>query len=259
MSPGTSSSRGGRELRVFLESKHQTTSNGRAGSVVYKYDPTLSWGPDKVATSVSSSNSSQYADRETTHQANEDRVIMTRVGLRIPTGLSFDEWKRAGQQLSGIIDSSAWCLGDWLVHGKHQYPNRYMKAIKEAGLRYQTLRNYAWVSRRFSLDRRRSRLSFQHHAEVASLPAEQQDRWLDDAENNMWTRSRLRAQVRSANSLHDQTTRAEMIPRVQVASGRMERWKRAAHQDGDDFERWLLGVLDHAAEMTLNEGVSSDP
>src|SRR6266545_6028251 len=94
----------------------------------------------------------------------DDRVLMTRVGLCIPADLSYEDWERAGSQLAGIVDSSSWWLGDWLVYGKKQYSDRYRRAIHAAGLQYQTLRNYAWVARRFELNRRRPKLSFQHHA-----------------------------------------------------------------------------------------------
>ena len=41
-------------------------------------------------------------------------------------------------------------------------------------LDYQTLRNYAWVARRFAMSRRRDTLSFGHHAEVPALPEPEQ-------------------------------------------------------------------------------------
>ena len=52
-------------------------------------------------------------------------------------------------------------------------------------LDYQTLRNYAWVARRFPAGRRRAGVSFAHHAEVARLPEPEQDYWLRRAEDPM--------------------------------------------------------------------------
>src|SRR3954451_19114032 len=74
------------------------------------------------------------------------RTRMTRVGLRISHELSFEMWEQCGRRLSEVVDSSAWCLGDWLVYGKSRFPDRYELAIRAAGLQYQTLRNYSWVS-----------------------------------------------------------------------------------------------------------------
>ncbi len=64
------------------------------------------------------------------------------------------------------------------------------------------MRQITWVCREFpngDLSRRRDNLSFSHHLEVAGLekPAEQ-DRWLDLAEGNGWTREELRAALREA-------------------------------------------------------------
>ena len=70
---------------------------------------------------------------------------------------------------------AAWCLGDWLVFGEQAYAGRYRQAIERTSLDYQTLGNYAWVAKRFSLSRRRDELSFGHHSEVAALPEPEQD------------------------------------------------------------------------------------
>ncbi|WP_189936054.1 LmbU family transcriptional regulator [Streptomyces sulfonofaciens] len=180
---------------------------------------------------------------------------MTKVGLRFPTELSFAEWERAGHHLSRIVDSSSWCLGDWLMYGKEHYADRYQRAIRAAGLQYQTLRNYAWVSRQFPLNRRRARLSFQHHAEVASLSTEKQDMLLDQAERLRWTTKQLRSHIQDARSQANGGAREEfaLIPRIQVPSSRLVSWRRAAHQTGIEFDRWVLTALDRAAEQALGE------
>lgn len=46
--------------------------------------------------------------------------------------------------------------------------------------------------RRFELSRRRGKLSLQHHAEVASLPVNEQEYWLDQAEQHGWSRNHFR-------------------------------------------------------------------
>ncbi len=187
-----------------------------------------------------------------------EQVLMSGVGLRISNDLSFEEWEKAGRQLSGIVDSSSWWLGDWLVYGKKNFSDRYVRAIRAAGLQYQTLRNYAWVSRRFDLTRRRSRLSFQHHAEVASLPTEEQDWWLDRAEQATWTTKQLRTQIRAvrvdaAGGEVAAKEQAAMIPRIEVPNRRLVWWRKAADQSGFDFDRWVLDTLDRAAEQALRE------
>jgi hypothetical protein len=180
------------------------------------------------------------------------QVMTTRVGLRMPSGASFAEWEQAGRQLSGIVDSSSWWLGDWLVFGKDHYMDRYQHGIRAVGLQYQTLRNYAWVSRRFEFDRRRPALTFQHHAELASLPLDQQETWLDRAEQNRWTTKQLRRAIRASREPEKQTgTAVEPIRRLELPGSRLGRWHQAAEQLGIDFDQWVMASLDSAAARVV--------
>jgi len=128
----------------------------------------------------------------------DDVVVIPKRGLRLPRQLPFDRWLSVGRQLSDIYTSSAWCLGDWLVYGERAYRDRYHEAVAQTALDYQTLRNYAWVVKRFPLARRRGTLSFGHHAEVAALPEAEQDFWLRKAEESGWPVRRLRLEVRTS-------------------------------------------------------------
>src|SRR5918997_1429511 len=101
-----------------------------------------------------------------------------RSGLSLPSEMTFDSWRELGSRVIHIANCSAWWLGDWIVYGEQSYGDRYEQAITDTSLRYQTLRNYAWVARRFPMSRRRDTLSFGHHAEVAGLPDDEQDMWL---------------------------------------------------------------------------------
>jgi hypothetical protein len=190
--------------------------------------------------------------RPSRDRQSSDQVLMTEVGLRIPASLSFEDWERAGYQLSRIVNSSLWCLGDWLVYGKKTYTDRYMRAIRAAGLRYQTLRNYAWVSRRFEWNRRRHQLTFQHHAEVASMPVEKQEMWLDEAERQTWTTKQLRAHIKDQREERDREP-ASPIPRIEVLRSRLDLWRKAADCTGTKLDDWMLGALDRAAEEILSE------
>lgn len=183
----------------------------------------------------------------------DNQVLMTGVGLRIPTNLSFEDWERAGYQLSGIVNSSLWCLGDWLVYGKKTYTDRYMRAVRAAGLQYQTLRNYAWVSRRFEWNRRRQQLTFQHHAEVASMPVEKQEMWLDEAERRTWTTKQLRSHIKDRREEERGREAASPIPRIEVVRSRLDLWRKAADSVGTKLDDWMLCALDRAAEEILSE------
>lgn len=190
------------------------------------------------------------------HPPHCGRLLTTKVGLQIPADMTFEDWEQAGRKLSGILDSSSWWLGDWLVYGKDHYTDLYQRGIRAAGLSYQTLRNYAWVSRRFDFDRRRSALSFQHHAELASLPLGEQELWLDRAEQMKWTTKQLRNAIRDARADEGRDGRQiEATRRLAVPGDRIQWWHKAAEHSGIDFEQWVLATLDHAAERVLEDAI----
>lgn len=192
--------------------------------------------------------------RAVTGRHSPEQILTTRVGLQFPSKLTFEQWAEAGRRLSGLVSSFAWCLGDWLIYGKENYNNRYLEAIERIGLDYQTLRNYAWVTRRFPASRRRESLSFQHHAEVASLPPAEQDAWLDRAEQRGWSKSQLRQQVRRARDAHESTgATALMLPRLRLEEDRLATWHVAAARTGSDLANWIVTTLDREAARTLGD------
>lgn len=186
-------------------------------------------------------------------QPRKGQVLTTKVGLQMPAKMAYDEWERAGRQLADVLDSSSWWLGDWLVYGKDHYTDRYQRGIRAAGLSYQTLRNYAWVSRRFDLTRRRAALSFQHHAELASMQVTEQDLWLDRAEAQQWTTKQLRCAIRAERRGEPQPAAAEPSRRLEVPGSRLQWWHKAAEQLGVDFEQWVTAALDSAAANALED------
>jgi hypothetical protein len=175
--------------------------------------------------------------------------MSSRVGLSFPDDLRYEEWEDAGTRLVRIADSAAWCLGDWLILGENKFNERYRRAADNVGLEYQTLRNYAWVARKFQLPRRRPALSFQHHAEVASMDVEAQDRWLSLAEENSWSRNQFRRQIRE---LACRSEAAEApVARLTVAQEHLNRWREAAARSSQSVDSWLVSTLNSAADQVF--------
>ncbi|MFI1018481.1 LmbU family transcriptional regulator [Streptomyces sp. NPDC020965] len=200
-----------------------------------------------------------------------DRLTVPKAGLEFPPKMPFDSWLEIGAQLSTLATSSAWCLGDWLNYGEASYVGRYREAIEHSSLDYQTLRNYAWVTRKFALHRRRENLSFGHHAEVAALPEPEQDFWLQKAEDLRWSRNQLRRQIRASLSERESERSgpsSEGAPvrkggvsnsptqilsvRLNLSQQQMETCLSAADRAGVSFEDWALRVLDQTARTELS-------
>ncbi|MEV0443319.1 LmbU family transcriptional regulator [Streptomyces spectabilis] len=186
-----------------------------------------------------------------------DRLLLSgsaltrRTGLLLPEDFTFSRWQSTGRQLFLIADSSAWWLGDWLIFGRERYPDRYRQAISETGLDYKTLRNYAWVAGKIPFSRRRARLSFQHHAEVAALQPGQQDQWLSLAEQADWTRSDLRRAIRRTLGRTESLEEGETMVSLRTTEERERAWTLAATQAGKSLSEWILEVLNEAASRSV--------
>jgi hypothetical protein len=176
----------------------------------------------------------------------------TRTQLRLPDRLPSAEWVRIGQQICLIADASCWWLGDWLVYGQDKFPDRYRRAMVGTALDYQTLRNYAWVARRFAPSRRRDSLSFQHHAAVAALAEPDQDLWLVRAAAFGWSLRQLRTHLQQAR----QDCAGPQLPpgvvlTIQVPGDRRQRWEAAAQRRELELLPWAVAVIDQAADQAL--------
>ncbi|WP_165821706.1 clorobiocin biosynthesis transcriptional regulator CloE [Streptomyces roseochromogenus] len=173
-------------------------------------------------------------------------VSAERTRLQIPRDLSLEAWCRLGGRILAVCDSSAWWIGDWLVFGQNQYGDRYRRAMKETKLDYQTLRNYAWVARKFEPSRRRDGLTFQHHMEVAALSEAEQDHWLDFAVRLNWSRNELRKQIRASMSGEEGDLRRQVQLSLQLDELRLERWREAARRSNLTLTDWISSVVDEA-------------
>jgi hypothetical protein len=209
------------------------------------------------------------------HVLGGDAVVLPGKGLRIPRHLSFERWLAVGTKLSEIHTSSAWCLGDWLLHGSTAYSGRYKNAVEQTSLDYQTLRNYAWVARRIPLSRRRDSLSFGHHAEVAALPEVEQDFWLRKAEELCWPVRQLRHEVRAsirersagegmardedhgAGQLRPPGSEEHAKLHIQITRWQLESYQDAANRADLTVEEWAVLALAHAARHQLVKPGSS--
>ncbi|GGS43827.1 LmbU family transcriptional regulator [Streptomyces violaceus] len=236
--------------------------------------------------SVRSQKDESLVKREKSPRATFDTSsFVTSKGLLLPKRMVFEKWVGIGSYLSHIVSASAWCLGDWLVYGEATFNGRYQDAIELTSLDYQTLRNHAWVARRFPMSRRRDKLSFTHHAEVAALAEPEQDFWLRKAEENRWSAKRLRREVKASHleradgndgkAVQDQNNRepnarhggeeavassaeGTVSLKVSVSADCLEYCRATASRLGLNVETWAAQILVEAAEA-IGEGSGPEP
>jgi hypothetical protein len=119
-----------------------------------------------------------------TMERRASRAALSDVSWRATEDLSFAEWLENGRRLGLMGRSAGWWLGDWLSYGNHAFGERYARASRITGYDAQTLMNMAYVASRFEVSRRRGKLSWSHHAEIAAMDPEEQDYWLTRAETD---------------------------------------------------------------------------
>jgi hypothetical protein len=138
-------------------------------------------------------------------QAGADAAVVKRdlrrrlaLGWQPPQSLDRAGWLAAGVSLAEFGRVNNWWVGDWIRYGNSCWGEKYTEAARVTGLDAKTLRNIAYVASRFQLSRRRDNLSWTHHAELAALPPDQQDQWLDRALSLRLSPGDLRIELRSA-------------------------------------------------------------
>lgn len=127
-----------------------------------------------------------------------ERSALTSVTWTAPETMGFEQWVASGRKLGAIGRGVGWWIGDWLRFGNARYGERYSRASKITGYDKQTLMNMAYVASNIDPTRRRETLSWSHHAEVASLAPDEQDRWLQEAEESRLSVQDLRILLREA-------------------------------------------------------------
>lgn len=175
-------------------------------------------------------------------------IQVRKSGMVFSPKLSLQAWELVGQQILSLTDSASWWIADWLVYGEAAFQDRYAEAVKKTSLNYQTLRNYAWVARRFELSRRRDSLSFGHHAEVAALDPAEQDFWLRKAEEFGWSRNKLRNEVRTSLRERASADSAAGMPpdehlRLQLTPEQFTQCEATARSEGLSVDNWAVTVL----------------
>lgn len=152
-------------------------------------------------------------------------------GLQADGEPSFKDWSTAGAFLRYAEGAVQWWVGDWLNYGERQWGEMYAQAIDSTGFEYQTLRKAKYVAAKIELFRRRNKLSWSHHKEVADLEPDDQDSLLQQAEANDWSTRDLREKVKEfkGNDKDDLFLLTEELSKIKTwLLSRRESWPEHA-------------------------------
>ena len=121
---------------------------------------------------------------------------MTPIGLLLPEGTTPLEHQQIGTLLMRQQRAFQWAVGDWGAFGEAKFRQTYEQMQSILGVEYQTFANWVYVAKAIPFSRRREKLSWALHAEIAALPEPAQERWLRDAEHGQMTVAEIRVAVR---------------------------------------------------------------
>lgn len=149
------------------------------------------------------------------HEQSDSEQARPRAGWVAEREMSYPEWLRVGRRIGTIGRVSAWWLGDWLRYGEGRFGSRYAAGARVTGYDTQTLMNMVYVATRFPVSRRREDVSWSHHAAVAALGPDEQDRWLNRTVALGLSVRRLRTELAAVRRARDPaTSRAPLEPRL---------------------------------------------
>lgn len=136
---------------------------------------------------------------------------LTPVGIEFLAELDQQEWAELGTKLGSAGRSIGFLIGDWLNYGDVKVREGiyqksdggvYHDAIAITDLDYQTLANYANISRKVPRYLRKERLSFEHHRKIAPLKGdEEKQKWLQIAETERERNGKTMSSRRLAKSI----------------------------------------------------------
>jgi len=188
--------------------------------------------------------------------------VRNETSLTLCTDLDEADWLACGRVLAQRQSANMWWIGDWWTFGEKRFGRRsaIVKSPGWHGPAHQTCRNAALVVRAFDLSRRRDKLSFGHHAEVAHarLTHEQADALLQWAIDTGASVQALRRYVKESHGDLESLSPAQVLEKLLAmlaarGNGRNPRdqAKRVCREDIALARRVLRGevTLHRAHEM----------
>ena len=123
------------------------------------------------------------------------REKCTSTALILPEDLTTAEFQDIAGNLVRNQRALQWHVGDLCVYGEKRWGKTYEQMQTLLGMEYNTLANWAYTAKNVPFSRRREKLSWAIHREVAPLSETDQERWLYEAEAGQMTVAEIRVAI----------------------------------------------------------------
>src|SRR5690606_35101784 len=91
--------------------------------------------------------------------------------LELPPSTTYEDWLKTGETLRTAKHHLDFMIGDWIAHGRVHFPEQVQPVLDGLGLDRRHLKRIERTVATFPAHLRDGKLSFEHHAHVADLPA----------------------------------------------------------------------------------------
>lgn len=136
------------------------------------------------------------------HESQVQAVRITKCNpmknrLDIDESMTFDEWKVNSSVFKQINDSVQFWIGDFVNFGRKKFGRiKCNDELEKLGYNINTIYDFCWIAEKVESSLRKENLSFSHHKEVAKLEKKEQKFWLKKANENHWSVSELRKEIK---------------------------------------------------------------
>lgn len=177
----------------------------------------------------------------------EPGIVAHETSLEITRELRFNEWRRLGEQFTGVHERAAWVLGDWRMYGD-RFEGDYGDGLAQVDRTNRSLNQHAQVARTFAPHERSSTLSWSHHLVLARGVRDHRERlrWLSDAERGGWSVRELEERLAGGKAFSSSRPPALQLRPVGAVVERFEQRAKALHVTPRDL---ALEVLELASQL----------
>lgn len=166
-----------------------------------------------------------------------EKVTISKAGLVFSDDVTYPEWVQILGSLKLMKGAVHFWIGDALNYGEGKFGEQFSQVLDGLDYEYGTLQNDKWVSGRIPPSRRREKLTFAHHQEVADLMPEDQEKMLDDAESKGLNTKDFRAHVRRYKMMLD-------LPELKP-----EQLDAKPHEDFKEAQRFVMMLIETVEEI----------
>lgn len=120
------------------------------------------------------------------------KFTLSGIGMQVDGEITLSEWQDAGKFIGRVGGAWQFWVGDWINASNAAWGETYNLASEITGMKPEVLMNIASVCSKVHFSFRNENLTFTHHVAVSALPPEQQKEWLDRAEKESLSVSKMR-------------------------------------------------------------------